>query len=76
MGGGVTMTYIAKDLIRVGFLSVLWLLVRFTQLVLELSELNWEACEVSSAEIHLQCKIEFRWVSAWQGLRRLREAGV
>ncbi|MEL7494354.1 MAG: hypothetical protein AAGJ95_10385 [Cyanobacteria bacterium J06554_11] len=61
------MTYIAKDLIRAAYLSLLWLLV------LELSELNWEACEVSSAEIHLQCKIEFRWVSAWQGLRRLRE---
>ena len=51
------MTQLLKALIRLGFLSVLWLLVRFTQFVLELSELSWEACEVSNAELHLQVKI-------------------
>ena len=51
------MTQAIKTLIRLVFLSVLWLLVRFTQFVLELSDLNWEACEVSGAELHLQLKI-------------------
>ncbi|MEO1390990.1 MAG: hypothetical protein AAFV85_26965 [Cyanobacteria bacterium J06634_6] len=51
------MTQLLKTLIRLIFLSVLWLLVRFTQFVLELSELSWEACEVSNAELHLQVKI-------------------
>ena len=51
------MTQFLKALIRLIFLSVLWALVRFTQFVLELSGLNWEACEVSGAELHLQVKI-------------------
>ncbi|NEZ54985.1 hypothetical protein [Adonisia turfae] len=51
------MTHIIKTLIRLAFLSVLWLLVRFTQFVLELSELIHEADAVSNAELHLQMKI-------------------
>ena len=46
-----------KTLIHLAFLSVLWLLVRFTQFVLELSELSWEAGEVSNAELFLQGRI-------------------
>ncbi|NEZ68428.1 hypothetical protein D0962_37905 [Leptolyngbyaceae cyanobacterium CCMR0082] len=51
------MTHLIKTLIRLIFLSVLWLLVRFTQFVLELSELIHEADAVSNAELHLQVKI-------------------
>ena len=38
------MTQATKALIRLAFLSVLWLLVRFTQFVLKLSELTYAAC--------------------------------
>ena len=51
------MTNVIKTLIRLIFLSVLWALVRFTLFCLEVSELNWEACAVSGAELHLQVKI-------------------
>ena len=51
------MTHVIKTLIRLVFLSVLWLLVRSVQFLLELSELSWEACEVSNAELFLQVKI-------------------
>lgn len=57
VGGGIAMTQLLKALIRLAFLSVLWLLVRFTQFVLELAELGWEAGEVSNAELFLQVKI-------------------
>ena len=52
------MTNLTKALIHLGFLSVLWLLVRFTQLVLKLSDLSWEADAVSNAELFLQDKIQ------------------
>ena len=51
------MTQAIKITLRLIFLSVLWALVRFTQFCLELSELSWEACEVSNVELHLQVKI-------------------
>ena len=51
------MTHILNPLIRLVFLSVLWLLVRFTQFVLGLSDLTWEADAVSNAELFLQDKI-------------------
>ena len=51
------MTNAIKPLIRLIFLSVLWLLVRFTQFVLGLSDLTWEADAVSNAELFLQDKI-------------------
>ncbi|NEQ53612.1 MAG: hypothetical protein F6K11_26340 [Leptolyngbya sp. SIO3F4] len=54
------MTQATKSLIRLIFLSVLWLLVRFTQFVLELSELTYAACEVSNAELDLQVRIHKR----------------
>ena len=52
------MTRVIKTLIRLAFLSVLWLLVRFTQFVLELAELNYAACEVSNAELDVQVRIK------------------
>ena len=52
------MTKVTKTLIRLIFLSVLWLLVRFTLFCLEVSELNWEACAVSGAEDHLIVKMQ------------------
>ena len=51
------MTRLLRPLIRLAFLSVLWLLVRFTQFVLGLSDLTWEADAVSNAELFLQDKI-------------------
>ena len=51
------MTRLLRPLIRLAFLSVLWLLVRFTQFVLGLSDLTWEADSVSNAELFLQDKI-------------------
>ena len=51
------MTQLLKALIRLIFLSVLWLLVRFTQFVLELSDLSWEAGEVSNAGLFLHSRI-------------------
>ncbi|MEM9006536.1 MAG: hypothetical protein AAGE59_23795 [Cyanobacteria bacterium P01_F01_bin.86] len=51
------MTKFIRTLIRLVFLSVLWLLVRFTQFVLELCDLTYEACETSNAELGLQVRI-------------------
>ena len=51
------MTRLLRPLIRLAFLSVLWLLVRFTQFVLGLSDLTWEADAVCNAELFLQDKI-------------------
>ena len=51
------MVNLTQSTVRLVILSVLWALVRFTQFVLELAELNWEACEVSNAELFLQVKI-------------------
>ncbi|NEZ66637.1 hypothetical protein D0962_28415 [Leptolyngbyaceae cyanobacterium CCMR0082] len=66
------MTHLIKTLIRLISLSVLWLLVRFTQFVLELSELIHEADAVSMAELYLQCDIQKmvakaapKFVKAW-----------
>ena len=55
------MTQLLKVLIRLIFLSVLWILVRSVQFVLELSELNYAACEVSNAELDLQVRIHHQF---------------
>ena len=47
-----------QTLIRLSQLCAFWLLVRFTQALLEAAGLNWEACDVSNAELHLQVKIQ------------------
>ena len=52
------MTNLTKTLPRLAFLCVLLQLVRFTQFCLELSELNWEAGEVSNAELFLHNRIK------------------
>lgn len=41
------MTQATKILIRLTFLCTPWLLIRGVQFLLELAELNYEACEVS-----------------------------
>ena len=51
------MTQLLKALLCLAYLSVLWAIVRSVQFLLELSDLTWEACEVSNAELHLQVKI-------------------
>ena len=52
------MTQAIKRLIRLIFLSVLWLLVRSVQFLLEVSELTYEACEISNSELGLQIRIQ------------------
>ena len=51
------MTQALNALIRLGFLSVLWLLVRSTHTLLSVAGLNCEACAVSAAEDHLIVKM-------------------
>ena len=51
------MTQVLKALIHLAFLSVLWLLVRFTHTLLVAAGLNCEACAVSAAEDQLIVKI-------------------
>ena len=45
-------------ILRLIQLCALWLLVQFTHVCLRVSGLNWEACEVSNAELFLQVKIQ------------------
>ena len=52
------MTQTLKALIRLAFLSVLWLLVRFTHALLSVAGLNCEACAVSAAEDQLIVKMQ------------------
>ena len=52
------MTQLLKALIRLAFLSVLWLLVRFTLFCLDVSNLHCEACAVSAAEDQLIARMQ------------------
>ena len=52
------MTQAIKTLLRIAFLSVLWLLVRSVQFLLEVSDLTYEACEISNSELGLQIRIQ------------------
>lgn len=70
------MTYILQNALRMAFLSVLWLLVRGLQLILELCELQAEADAVSNAELYLGCKIQTRQHKVWIALKRRWEARI
>ena len=62
------MTQSLKALTRLAFLSILWMLLRFTQFCLEVSGLSWEAGEVSNAELFLHSKIERLLTSSLRNL--------
>ncbi|MEM9264558.1 MAG: hypothetical protein AAGA46_03445 [Cyanobacteria bacterium P01_F01_bin.13] len=52
------MTKATRTVIQLVFLSLLWLLVRGVQFLLEVSGLTYEACETSNAELGLQVRIQ------------------
>lgn len=58
------MTQAIGNAARAIFLSVLWLWVWTTQIILELADLKDAAFDVRKAELSLQCKAQYRWIIA------------